>query len=267
MTQSQTRVFWFFIATFGFSWIGNLGNWLLPSPAWPTPLNPVGPLLAALLVIALTDGRNGLRKWWAVWKNFRAPVWLYMVALIGPPSIHLVSLGLASLSGIPLGPLPEREWTDFLVLIPIVLVAGPLLEETAFLGYAQLQLEKDLTTLTSALLIGLGILVWHLPMFLAWSPIGQISGLFFIFAVTIVYVWMLKTGGSIWPPLLAHASLNYFGERYLGGMLLESADLFFYYSYITTIVLFIASVLVWIHGWRLATTKHLPDTESVVRNR
>lgn len=232
MAITQKRVIWFFIATCCFAWLGNVGNWLWPSSVWPTPLNPVGPALGALLTLTLTEGREGLLRWLGVLKKFRAPGWVYLTALVLPLVVHLVSLSLASLSGVALGPLPEREWTGLLLLIPVVLLSGPLFEETSFVGYAQVQLENDLTPLMSALLIGGGCVIWHLPMFLGWPPLGIAITVVFLVSVMVFYVWLYKSGGSVWPAVLAHLSLNYFGTHNLGRMVTNMDDTFVHYGFV-----------------------------------
>ena len=45
-----------FLVSYAFTRFGLLGNWLLPSDAWPVPMMPLGPLLAALAVLAFTEG-------------------------------------------------------------------------------------------------------------------------------------------------------------------------------------------------------------------
>lgn len=250
MTVAQQRVFWFFLATFGFSWCSIVGNWLWPSAAWGSPVSPYGPLFAAIAVITLMEGRDGLQRWWGVWKNFRAPVWLYALALFIPIAIVLFTLGRAALSGVTIDPLPEREWSEFLILVPILLLNGPLQEHPGFQGYAQVQLEKDLTPLTSALLVGLGVYIWHLPIFALsgnWYPIGL-----GIIGMAVVNAWMLRVGGSVWPIILAHLSVNYFGGGYLNRTVTEPVDQMLYQGIMSGCYVAWAAYLVWRYGPSLA---------------
>lgn len=259
MTVSQIRIFWFFVATFAFSWISILGNWLWPSAAWLAPVNPYGPAVAAVLVILVTEGRDGLRRFWGLFTNFRAPGWLYAVALFVPLAIVLFTLGRASLSGVTIGPLPAREWSEFLILVPVLLLAGPLQEHPSFQGYAQLQLERDLTPLTSALFIGLGVFIWHLPIFMIsgfWPPIAL-----GIVGMAVVNAWMLKTGGSVWPLVLAHLSINYFGGGYVNRTITEPIEQTLYQGIMGGCYVFWAVYLIWRYGPALADQSRVGGTE------
>ena len=64
MNATQRRIVIFFLVTYALSWFGWLGNWLAPSEYWPLPMNPLGPIVAAPLVIWLTEGRDeaGIQK-------------------------------------------------------------------------------------------------------------------------------------------------------------------------------------------------------------
>lgn len=258
MTISQTRVFWFFVATFVLSWIGIAGDRVWPSAAWLAPVSPYGPALAALFIIGVTEGRQGLLKFWGVCTNFRAPRWLYALALFVPLAIVLFTLARASLSGVNIGPLPSREWSEFLILIPILLVAGPLQEHPSFQGYAQTQLEQEMTPLTSALLIGSGVFVWHLPIFILsgfWPPIAL-----GILGMAVVNAWMLKVGGSVWPLIVAHLSVNYFGGGYLNRTITEPIEQTLYQGIMGGCYVFWAVYLIWRYGPSLAASHPMAET-------
>ena len=59
MTAIQRRIVLFFLVTYALSWFGHLGNWLLPGPYWPLPMNPLGPIIAAPLVLWFAEGSAG----------------------------------------------------------------------------------------------------------------------------------------------------------------------------------------------------------------
>ncbi|MEX2319588.1 MAG: hypothetical protein WD626_07020, partial [Bauldia sp.] len=148
MTTIQRRILIFFAAACALSWVGWVGNWVLPSDNWPLQ-NPLGPVVAALIVIGFTEGSAGLGTWWRRILRFRAPVWVYAVAFVGPLAVILASLWLATATGVPTEPLPEREFLEFLILIPIMLLAGPLPEEISFRGYGQHELQAEITPLNA----------------------------------------------------------------------------------------------------------------------
>jgi uncharacterized protein len=249
MTATHRRIILFFIVTYVLSWFGWLGNWIWPGlPIWPLPNNPFGPILAAPLVLWFTEGRAGLMAWLRRLSKFRAPVWLYAVALLVPLAIILISVGLATVSGAATQPLPEREALEFLILIPVLILLGPIEEEPAFRGYGLHELQQTMTPLAASLWIGLGVLIWHAPIFLVggipWPFIGTIV------AVSVVYGWLYQLGGSVWPLVVLHFSVNYFGGEYFGSMIAPSGQVI-YSIYFAVFYLIWVAFIVWRYGSEL----------------
>jgi len=245
MTTTQRRIILFFVVTYALTWFGWLGNWLAPGPYWPLPMNPFGPLIAAPLVLWLTEGGAGVRAWLRrIWR-FRAPLWVYAVALIGPLIVIVASIWLATMSGAATAPLPPREFAEFLILIPIMLIAGPLPEELSFRGHGQHELQKEMTPLTAALWIGIGVLIWHTPVFLT----GDVPWPFIvtIVAVSVVYAWLYQVGGSVWPLVTLHFSVNYFGGEWLGSMIAPDGQVTYGLWFAAFYLVWVA-VLVWRYG-------------------
>src|SRR5215217_2066806 len=80
----------FFVLTFVLSW------WTIPLyivGLSPSPLFP-GPLLAALIVIPLTQGWSGLRELGSRMIRWRVRWYWYAVALGLPLAVHLVNVGV-----------------------------------------------------------------------------------------------------------------------------------------------------------------------------
>ena len=198
---------------------------------------PLGPMIAAPLIIGFTEGRNGIKEWWNRITNLRAPFWVYAVAFIVPLLIILASVALATAIGAPKQPLPSREWAEFLILIPVMLLLGPLPEEISFRGYGQHELQETLSPLVAAIWIGIGVLIWHSPLLL----IGKIPWPFIvtIVAVSVVYAWLYRSGGSVWPLVLLHFQVNYFGGEWLGRYIAEDGQIV--YS-----IFFMAFYLIWV---------------------
>jgi membrane protease YdiL (CAAX protease family) len=237
MSVTQRRILLFFVVAYAFTWFGILGNALWPSDYWLQPMNPFGPLIAAPLVIWLTEGGAGLKAWLRRIARFRAPVWVYGAACLIPLAIIFGSIASASALGAVLKPIPQVGIVDFIVMIPVILLAGPLPEEVTFRGHAQHQLQQEMSPLAVALLIGVGVLVWHTPLLvsghLAWP--WAIT----IVLVSIVYAWLYNSGGSIWPVVLLHFTVNYFGSEFLGEVVSEPATQMIY------AMVFCAAYAVW----------------------
>jgi membrane protease YdiL (CAAX protease family) len=206
----------FFLLTYVLSWFGLVGNHFWPSAAWPWPMNPFGPLIAAPLTIWWFGGGAAVGAWWRRILRFRAPLWVYATAFLLPLAIILGSIGAALWLGTPSNPLPAREGIEFLILIPIMLLAGPMPEELSFRGHGQHVLQQAIAPLAAALWIGLGVVIWHLPLFFVAGlpPVIALT----LPAVSVVYAWLYARGGSLWPLVALHWVQNYFGGEFLGPM-------------------------------------------------
>lgn len=244
------RLLVFFVLACAFTWFGHLGNWLWPSPWWPLPMNPLGPIVAAPLAIWLTAGRAGVSDWLRRIRRFRAPLWVWGVAIAWPLAVILASLGLAVLSGAATQPLPMREPLEFLILVPVMLLMGPGPEEPAFRGYGQVELETTMSPLAAAVWIGVGVVVWHLPVLLT----GDVAWPFVVtlVAVSVIYAWLLKAGGSVWPLVALHFVVNYAGGEFLGAMLADAAGQTVYALYYAVFYVAAAGLIVWRFGPSLA---------------
>jgi membrane protease YdiL (CAAX protease family) len=249
MLSLHRRIIAFFVVAYALSWFGWLGNWLWPGlPIWPLPNNPFGPIIAAPLVIRYTEGRAGLRRWLERLARFRAPLWVYAVALLFPLVIVLASVGLAAASGAATQPLPERELLEFVILVPLLLLLGPIEEEPAFRGYGLHELQQTMSPLAASVWIGIGVLVWHAPIL----AIGAIPWPFAItiVAVSVVYGWLYQLGRSLWPLVTLHFSVNYFGGEYFGSIIAPSGQVL-YSIYFCLFFLVWVAFIVWRHGSEL----------------
>lgn len=90
-----------------------------------------------------------------------------------PLAIVTVSAGLAIAIGVPHGPLPVYTPLEFVMFIPLVLLDGPAPEEVSFRGLGQHELQHAISPLAASLYIGLGVLIWHLPVVAAGTFPGR----------------------------------------------------------------------------------------------
>jgi uncharacterized protein len=246
MSPVHRRIVCFFLVTYLLSWFGHVGNWIFPSNYWPLPMNPFGPLIAAPLVIWATEGWAEVSAWLRRLARFKAPLRVYAIALVIPIAIILASLWLASKAGVAIQSLPPRGAVEFLILIPIMLIAGPAPEEVSFRGYGQSLLQTVTSPLTAAIWIGAGVAVWHIPLFL----LGNVPYPFIVtlVAVSIVYAWLYQLGGSIWPVVALHFSVNYFGGEYFGTMIAEPAGQRVYAWFFAAFYVLWAAFILWRYG-------------------
>ncbi len=114
-------VFW--VLAYACSW----AMWPLYLAGWsPSPIIGFGPALAAAIVLAVTEGRPGLRGLLAKSTKWRVPPVWYAVALGGPLVVSSVAALLTVAAG---APAPTREalanWPSiFVVFVLFIVVPG-----------------------------------------------------------------------------------------------------------------------------------------------
>ncbi len=233
------RIALFFALACAFTW------WPFVLPVFIPDSHPtnfaLGPLIAAPVVILATEGRAGLTAWLKRIVCFRAPLWVYGTAFFIPLGIVVLSAILAISIGTPAGPLPVYSPLEMLIYLPLVLLEGPFPEEATFRGYGQQALQAVISPLAASLWIGLGVVVWHVPLFLAGEDPWMIAVT--IVAVSVVYAWLYQYGG-IWPAVIVHFTQNYFG----GGVftqIFEPAHRMPFFSFLTAIYILWAGLIVW----------------------
>ena len=172
-----------------------------------------GPLVAALIVIPLTQGRAGLREWAARLIRWRVRWLWYAIALGVPLAVHLATAGLTVAAGGTAGPLTFSSFTTFLLVFALRLVNptdGPLGEEPGWRGFALPGLQERNSPLLSTAILALLVAGWHVPLFFLEdggleSP-SLVRGLVGTVAVTFWYAWLFnRNGGSVLLVLLAHS--------------------------------------------------------------
>lgn len=192
---------------------------------WPAPfaagsLLPHGPLLAALLVVGLSDGKAGIKAWWSRVVQRRTAWPWYILAVAIPTMISFLAAGLNVLLGAQLP--AQIDWTVPLRVLPELFLLGGLWEEPGWTGYALPRLFERYGPTASGLLIATLIMavirtVWHLPLMISGSIYR--SDILLIIAVQIVIAWLFRAtavngrgadtgGGSVLAVMLLHLVNN-----------------------------------------------------------
>jgi uncharacterized protein len=212
----EHRLVAFFGLTFLISW------WAWPfyvAGISPTPFFPCGPLVAAVVVVGVTEGRSGYRAWGARLLRWRVG-WVWWAVAIGTP---LAVLAIASTANIllwsaPTSVLNQLPCTSLLVFAALRFVDpldGPFGEEPGWRAYAVPELQRSRSPLTATLVLAPLAALWHLP--LVTSGLLAPVGLPITFAITFVYVWLFnRTGGSALLTLVFHVAQGTFSYAVLG---------------------------------------------------
>jgi membrane protease YdiL (CAAX protease family) len=213
---SQYPLIAFFAIAYGLTWLG----WILPDRiyagtllsgmlALPFLLLVPGPLYAALIVTAVTEGKPGLAALLRKFTIWRVGWGWFAVALLMAPLICVVPAYLNMYFGAPdptmalLAALPTM-----LMMFAIRLVNpldGPMQEELGWRGFALPRLQERHPALLASAILGGLVVVWHTPLVL----LGMLPAyaLFGTFAFTIVFGWLFNNvKGSVLMTLIAHAA-------------------------------------------------------------
>jgi uncharacterized protein len=177
-----------------------------------------GPALAAIIVIAVVDGRPGLRDLLGRMVRWRVGARWYAVALGLPMVLALTAAGLNLLLGaqtsVNFGGLSVLNFVVF------ALIVG---EELGWRGYALPRLLAERSALAASLILGALWGVWHLPTF--FVPGAPQYGLPFsafvllTMAYSVVMGWVyVHARGSVLIASLLHGAINLSQGFFLGGV-------------------------------------------------
>jgi membrane protease YdiL (CAAX protease family) len=213
----------FFVLACTFSWsywipLALSGSSVERGDGWPTQLpGLLGPMLAAFAVVALTDGRPGVRD--LLGSMARWPRGVRAQLATGAP---VVFVALALVISLAVGNAPAAS--DFLrysgtnatamVLVAALVITG-FGEETGWRGYALARLQPRHGPVRATLLVTAGWAIWHVPLFFLLASyaefgplmavgwlIGLAAGAFVLTAVFNV------TAGSVLAVAIWHATYN-----------------------------------------------------------
>lgn len=216
--ESETRnLFLYFLIAFAISWV--VWSPLLvfgqeiSAASLLIIIGGFGPLLSAVIVTWIVEGRAGLRelrnqvKW-------RVGVGWYLVALLLPIVIAFLVYGLYLLvGGTPADFSSVPSWYIYPIGLLFVFFLGGGNEEPGWRGFALPRLLTDHSPLVASLILGLLWAFWHFPLFFAeGSPQAELPFELYlphVLGITIIFTWLyLKTNGSLFIAMLYHAGLN-----------------------------------------------------------
>lgn len=218
------------IAFFVLSYVG---SWALWSPIWLTEagvgvvhLDPSGaavvlanqlglfggPFAAALVVTRVVAGRGGTRALLRRIVQFRLPRWCWAVAVVVIPVVVALGalLGHTLTASVAVG-------AQLAVMAIVFLLGGPLQEEVGWRGFALPHLQRRLSPLPAAALLGAVHCLWHAPLFFTrdWDtardrPIELVAYLAMTVSLSIVLAWLTNAAdGSLVPAIIGHNGVNW----------------------------------------------------------
>lgn len=220
--------------------------------------------LAGILTAYLAGGFGGIKALFSQFKNWKSPYILYVFALFSPWVFTAIGLGVYRLTN-PAPPVDYSLWVMIPSAFVITTLQAGLGEELGWRGFITPKLNERYTLATSAIVVGIGWALWHLPLFFipdfGWNVLASQYGFFSIYIpyaislvlMSVLYSWLhMKGGRNILLPILLHGSIN-------------TCALAFNYMdtevYNNLIVLFVPAVLFGITSiWLLLTNDTLKST-------
>jgi uncharacterized protein len=207
----------FSVLAIAFSWVTALPAVLFGAAFQPyQTLGAYGPLLAAFVVSAASDGRNGIKTLLHRMTIWRFGIGTYLLAVFGLVILYLLTVVLSGV--LPIQSLSEKLPLIFTFYIPALFTTyliNPIGEETGWTGFALHHLQKQFSPWLSAVLLGVVWAIWHLPAYFIPSEMGAFNlmgfVIFMLIAVftRIIWTWITNTAkGSGLAGVLLHASSN-----------------------------------------------------------
>ncbi|MEV4745255.1 CPBP family intramembrane glutamic endopeptidase [Streptosporangium sp. NPDC049248] len=176
----------------------------------------LGPILAAFIVTAVADGREGVRRWVGRMTKWRVGRVWYLVTLVGVPAVIIVT-GLAVSEGDIHLP-PVAVLAAYLPSLLIQMVTTGLAEEPGWRDFALPRMQRRFGPLGGTLVLGPLWGLWHMPLFLSewggwpdvtWMRVGEFVAFCCVFSVIVTWVFN-RTGQSLPLVMLLHIGVNNF---------------------------------------------------------
>lgn len=227
-------------------------------PQWAHYFVAYGPILSALIVTWITEGRPGLREIGsriAMW-NIHPMWWIVALSPLVLGFVVALSLNVVTGSQIRLATLGEVQFLPPLgmgALFLWVFTFG-IGEEVGWRGYALPRLQNGRSALAATIILWIFWALWHLPAFFyLYDPAILIGWLIGQFAGAILFTWLFNSsGGSILIVAIWHGCFNFIASSDAGNGLLAAV--------VSTIVMIWAVVVILV--FKPATLSHTNKVEA-----
>ena len=185
-------------------------------PMWGSLGTIFGVALAAVLVVAASDGRAGVRDLARRSLRWRVGVRWYVLAVLGLPVVVLA--GAVALFGTAALAALADDWrllfTRVLPVLLLQLALFQLAEEVGWMGFLQARLQDRHGPLKASLLVTVPFALWHLPDLFAQAGLTTALLILPILAAAhlcarVVFMWLYNaTGASVLLVAVFHASFD-----------------------------------------------------------
>lgn len=219
---ARNQLIYFLLVSFTISWSLTVPLALQAQGIIPTHISfslhyvsGFGPLLAAFIVAALSEGKQGLKELLNSILKWQVGIRWWLVALSPGFVLLLVSAGMHLIQGEGLSPtmLAKIDYFPSLGMgtaLFWILTFG-LGEETGWRGFVLPRLQRHRSALGATVILWVFWSLWHLPLFFYMYAIPVLPGLLIgLLAGSIVFTWIYNsTEGSVFMTILFHGLFNY----------------------------------------------------------
>jgi membrane protease YdiL (CAAX protease family) len=178
-------------------------------------LSAFGPLISAVSITALFEGRAGLRQLAARMTLWRVSMVWWLIAL-APLLLYMLTVVLISIftSEPPIGNalgrldfLPDLGW----LALPFWILTFGIGEETGWRGFALPRLQRERSAMHATLILWMLWTLWHLPLFFYSYEATILPGLALgLLAGSITFTWLYNSaGGSVLILAVWHGTFNF----------------------------------------------------------
>ena len=220
----------FFVLAFLFSWY----PWIIALVRGTTSgPNPLGPLIAALIVTGLAEGRGGMRALLGRIVRARIGFSSYAIVFGLPILLCAVAMTIMALFGQRVA-LPTatamRELPERFLFILLFIGLG---EEPGWRGFALPRLQKAHSPLTASLILAPIWALWHLPLMGNEFPPAIIPAfLISLLGGTLIQTWLFnRSKNSVFGQMLFHATVNTVGAGLIFPLFKGPSVVPFWYVY------------------------------------
>jgi len=234
----QHSIVSYFILAYAISWAIEIplaastqGLLRVPVPLALHYLASFGPMISALILTAVIDGKKGIRELLTGLLKWRVGLSWIFISILAPIALFVIAAIVGYMTN---GTLPDLYLLGEVDYLPYLGVLGAFLlwfftfglgEELGWRGYALPRLQKDHTSLKATLILGVVWAFWHLPAFFykdTYIAMGLTGGLplllISILAASIVFTWIYNsTQGSLLMVILFHALFDFLSVSRAGG--------------------------------------------------
>jgi hypothetical protein len=240
----------FVIAAYALSW------WSIPFAAGG--IIPHGPFLAAVIILALTRGRAGIRELFRRMTSWRGGWYWLLIA----PGLVVAYLLLAFALNLILGATisDTSHLSSFAPSLLVLILLGGVWEEPGWTGYALPLLQdryanRPYGLLLASLHMGAIRAAWHLPLMIS-GAIPWYDVVFFSMAFQFLITFLFnRTGGSVLIVMLFHLTSNVVG----GGIMVPfftGSDHDRFYQLFIAMAWLLAIPLAWLNRWSMGRPKN-----------